>query len=319
MMGDFQLPGGRVASKAVEVQELCKTYRTRRENRIALKSLTLEIPEGEIFGFAGPNGAGKSTALKILVGLVQATSGSVSVFGHQAGSQEARKLLGFLPEVTLYHDFMGAEELLGIHAHLAGLPPKEHKARIREVLENVGLWDRRASRLSDFSKGMKQRFGIAQAILGRPKLLVLDELTSGLDPEAQANLLQLICGFKEQGLTIFFSSHHLVEIEKVCDSVAILHRGSLRAAGTLGKLLGDGRRRTLRIRTASDKKDWIDNNLWRTLSDGSYACSVSSEDSGPLIDQVRAQGGELLELQTERQSLDSLFHQLTSVPEEVLA
>jgi ABC-2 type transport system ATP-binding protein len=158
---------------AVEFRELCKTYQTRRETREALKSLTLDIPQGQIFGFAGPNGAGKSTSIKILVGLVRASAGSISIFGHPAGSRAARELLGFLPEVTLYHEFMGAEELLAIHAHLAGLPPKEPKSRIQEVLENVGLWDRRRSRIRDFSKGMKQRFGIAQAILGRPKLLVL--------------------------------------------------------------------------------------------------------------------------------------------------
>ncbi len=300
---------------AVEFRELSKTYKTRRENREALRGLTLDIPQGQIFGFAGPNGAGKSTSIKILVGLVHATSGSVSVFGHAAGTRQAREMLGFLPEVTLYHEFMGARELLEIHAHLAGLPRSEHRSRISEVLETVGLADRSDSRISEFSKGMKQRFGIAQAILGRPKLLVLDELTSGLDPQAQANLLQLLSGLKEQGMTIFFSSHHLVEIEKVCDSVAIVHRGTLRASGPLDELLGDGRRTSITIR-AKEGVD-IDAVRWRVHPDGLASCSVPREESGALLDDLRNQGHEVVELRSERQSLEALFHRLTPEREEV--
>jgi ABC-2 type transport system ATP-binding protein len=302
---------------AVEFRELSKVYKTRRESREALRGLTLDIPQGQIFGFAGPNGAGKSTSIKILVGLVHATSGSVSVFGHAAGTRQAREMLGFLPEVTLYHEFMGAQELLEIHAHLAGLPRSEHRSRIQEVLETVGLSDRGGSRISEFSKGMKQRFGIAQAILGRPKLLVLDELTSGLDPQAQANLLQLLSGLKQQGMTIFFSSHHLVEIEKVCDSVAIVHRGTLRASGSLNELLGDGGRTSITIRPLAGAT--LDAIQWRIHPDGMASCSVPREESGPLLDSLRAQGHEVVELRSERQSLEALFHRLTPETEEVAA
>ena len=236
------------------------------------------------------------------------------MFGHPAGSLEARRNIGFLPEVTLYHEFMGAEELLGIHARLAGLPRGEHKSRIAEVLEIVGLAERKKSRISEFSKGMKQRFGIAQAILARPKLLVLDELTSGLDPQAQANLLSLLSGLKSQGLTIFFSSHHLAEIEKVCDSVAILHRGTLRARGSLDELLGDGKRTSLTVRPVESDK--LDSALWRPRGDGTFSCSVPREDSAGILDALRTQGAEVLELRSERQSLDALFHRLTPEREE---
>lgn len=301
---------------AVDFRELSKTYKTRRETRQALDSLTLSIPQGQIFGFAGPNGAGKSTSLKILVGLVQATSGSVEVFGHPAGSRQARDLLGFLPEVTLYHEFMGVEELLRIHAHLAGLPRDQHASRIQEVLEKVGLWERRKSRLSDFSKGMKQRFGIAQAILANPKLLVLDELTSGLDPHAQANLLQLLLELKDHGLTIFFSSHHLVEIEKICDSVAILHHGTLRASGPLDELLGDGRRCTIKVKPGEVS---LDPSLWRTAPDGLASCSIAREESGRVLDDLRQKNVEILEFRSERQSLDALFYRLTPEQERPTA
>lgn len=299
---------------AVEFRDLCKVYKTRNETRTALQNLTLEIPAGQVYGFAGPNGAGKSTSIKILVGLVRPTSGSVTVFAEPAGSLEARSQLGFLPEVTLYHEFMGAEELLGIHANLAGLPSSEHKARIQEVLETVGLWDRRASRIKDFSKGMKQRFGIAQAILARPKLLVLDELTSGLDPHAQANLLSLIRQLKEQGLTIFFSSHHLAEIEKVCDSVAILHRGTLRAHGRLEEILGDGQRSTLRVRPS--QAEGLDPGIWAANGDGTFTRSVAREDVTRELDALRASGAEVIDLRSERQSLESVFHRLTPEVEE---
>lgn len=301
---------------AIEFKDLCKTYQARGEKRHALKGLTLDIPQGQIYGFAGPNGAGKSTSIKILVGLVKASSGTVSVFGHPAGSLEARRNIGFLPEVTLYHEFMGAEELLGIHARLAGLPRNEHKPRIAEVLEVVGLSERKKSRISEFSKGMKQRFGIAQAILARPKLLVLDELTSGLDPQAQANLLSLLGGLKAEGLTIFFSSHHLAEIEKVCDSVAILHKGTLRAHGTLDELLGDGKRYSLTVRPPTGVD--LDNTQWRARGDGTFSCSIPREETAKSLDDLRAQGSEVLELRSERQSLDALFHRLTPEREEAV-
>lgn len=299
---------------AVEFRDLCKVYKTRSETRTALKDVSLDIPAGQVYGFAGPNGAGKSTSIKILVGLVRATSGSVSVFGHPAGSREARAQLGFLPEVTLYHEFMGAEELLGVHASLAGMPVAEHKPRIQEVLETVGLWDRRGSRIKDFSKGMKQRFGIAQAILARPRLLVLDELTSGLDPHAQANLLSLIRQLKAQGLTIFFSSHHLAEIEKVCDSVAILHRGTLRAHGSLEEILGDGQRSTLRARPANAAD--LDTAIWAANGDGTFTRSVAREEVTREVDALRAKGAEIVDLRNERQSLESVFHRLTPEVEE---
>lgn len=295
---------------AVEFNELKKTYRSGNEVRVALDGLSLDIPQGQIYGFAGPNGAGKSTTIKILVGLVKPSAGSVSVFGHPAGSRQARELLGFLPEVTLYHEFMGAEELLGVHAGLAGLSGGDRKARIQEVLEAVGLWERRHSRIKDFSKGMKQRFGIALAVVARPRLLVLDELTSGLDPQAQASLLNLISGLRENaGMTIFFSSHHLNEIEKVCDSVAILHRGVLRGHGLLAELLGDGQRCTVTARPAAGTS--LDSTLWKSQGNGTFSRSLAREESGKELDALRAQGVEIVELRSERQSLESVFHRLT--------
>lgn len=224
-------------SLAVKFEGVRKTYRSKNGPVEAIRGIDLEIPEGQIFGFAGPNGAGKSTTIKILVGLLRPDEGNVEIFGHPSASMMAKKLVGFLPEVTLYHEFMGALELLKIHADIAGIPRSDRDKRCIEALEKVGLADRSKSRLKEFSKGMKQKFGIAQALVGDPKLLVFDELTSGLDPRAQASLLNLLTDLKKQGLTIFFSSHHLREIEKICDSMTIIHEGQLRCAGPMTSIL----------------------------------------------------------------------------------
>ena len=297
---------------AIEFRNLGKIYRARGEQRVALEGLTLEIPAGEIYGFAGPNGAGKSTSIKILVGLIQASTGTARIFGHRAGTRAARQLVGFLPEVTLYHEFMGAQELLGVHARLSGMSRAEQKVRIPEVLETVGLWERRSSRLQEFSKGMKQRFGIAQAILTRPRLLVLDELTSGLDPQAQANLLQLLDRLKTEGLTIFFSSHHLTEFEKICDSVAILHQGTLRCHGRLEQVLGQGDRCRVTVRCSGNP---LESHEWTGSGDGTHFTLASRERVPELLGELSQARHELVELKPDRESLESLFHRLTK-PEQ---
>ncbi len=301
--------------KAIEFIDLTKVYKTRTEERRALHGLSLSVDAGQIFGFAGPNGAGKSTAIKILIGIVKATSGTAEIFGHPCGSREGRCLLGFLPEVTLYHEFMGAEELLRIHAHLSGLPKSEHAERCRKVLEQVDLWDRRKSRIKEFSKGMKQKFGIAQALLGNPKLLVLDELTSGLDPTAQQHLLSLLEELKGEGYTIFFSSHHLEEIEKVCDSAAIIHQGALRASGTLEELLGLGVQATVRVRLPGSADGEVASPLsaeWKALpTAGEFQRTVPKDEVEQLLSQVLAQGVEILEVTRSADSLQNLFHRLT--------
>lgn len=292
---------------AVVFDGLSKTYKTRTGEIHALDSLSFEIPEGHIFGFAGPNGAGKSTAIKILVGLVRAGSGKAEVFSHPCGSLEARKLLGFLPEVTLYHEFMGAAELLTVHAKLAKVPRSERAQRCEKALKTVGLWERRTSRLKEFSKGMKQRFGIAQALVGNPKLLVLDELTSGLDPHAQASLLALLQDLKAQGLTIFFSSHHLGEIERICDSAAIIHKGRLRVCGTIDELLGDKQGVRLTLRCESGVLEKLPGS-WQPTQDSGHSCLLEQAQASEVLKVVHAGNASLVSFENRRQTLEELFH-----------
>ena len=297
---------------AISFQSVKKTYKTKQGEIPALDDLNLEVPEGSVYGFAGPNGAGKSTALKILVGLIMSDAGKVEIFGHPGGSKEAKRLIGFLPEVTLYHEFMGADELLRIHASLAGVSSKERAEKCEEALLKVGLADRRKSRLKEFSKGMKQRFGIAQAIVGEPKLLVLDELTSGLDPKAQASLLELLQQLRSQGLTIFFSSHHLREIEKICDSVAIIHKGVLRAAGKLETVLGGEDKVSMSLVFKEGCTPPSEPVVWSKEPGGSYTASVAPSEAIPLLKNLGDITQSVNRVESRKQNLEDLFAQLTT-------
>ncbi|MCA9793567.1 MAG: ABC transporter ATP-binding protein [Candidatus Eremiobacteraeota bacterium] len=278
---------------ALELAGLKKTYRSRGQNQVALTGIDLQVAKGQIFGFAGPNGAGKSTTIKILVGLMTPDQGKALVFEHPCGSQQARRQIGYLPETSTYHEFMTANELLNIHAHLAGVPRAEQAARCQEVLELVGLQDRGRSRIKEFSKGMKQRFGVAQALVGRPGLLILDELTSGLDPMAQRELLSILERLKGEGITVFFSSHHMNEIEAVCDGAAIIHKGQIHRQGTLEELLTSKMVR-LRYRQEGEVVE----------------CQLESEQAAAELSRLTTEGVEVLEYVPVRGNFAEVFHQV---------
>jgi ABC-2 type transport system ATP-binding protein len=295
---------------AIHFQDIQKTYRTRRGLVPALKGLSFAVNGGEIFGFAGPNGAGKSTAIKILVGLLNPDDGICKIFSEACGTIESKKMFGYLPEVTLYHEFMGALELLKIHAGLAGLRGKELEQKCEKALDRVGLSDRKKSRLSEFSKGMKQRFGIAQAIVGEPKLLILDELTSGLDPQAQASLLELLGDLRAQGLTIFFSSHHLAEIEKICDSVAILHKGELKAFGSLDQVLGVEQK--LRVEIEAADADTQADSIWAKEGGRRMVAYLDEKSTASALQSLGPDLQRVVSVRPQRRSLESLFLELTA-------
>jgi ABC-2 type transport system ATP-binding protein len=222
------------ARPAIETHNLRKVY----GRKVALHDLTLSVQPGEVFGFLGPNGAGKTTTVKILLGLVHPTSGTASLFGRPAGDPGARQRIGYLPENFRFHDWLTGTALLDFHARLAGLSASERARRIPAVLERVGLADRGGDRLRDYSKGMTQRIGLAQAIIHAPDLVLLDEPTSALDPVGRRDVRDLIRSFREQGMTVFLNSHLLSEVEMVCDRVAIVDGGRVVRSGRLADLLG---------------------------------------------------------------------------------
>ena len=224
----------------LQTQKLRVEYRSRelrQPPKVALNGLDLEVHAGEVFGFLGPNGAGKTTTMNVLLGFVPLTSGSASLFGIDVRQPIARQRIGYLPELTYYYKFLTAEELLRFYAKIFGLARAEADQRIAELLKLVELEHAAKRPIKSYSKGMQQRVGLAQSLINNPDLLILDEPTSGLDPLGRMKVREIIQRLKEQGKTVFFSSHELGEVETVCDRVAILHEGRLRVEGRVDDLV----------------------------------------------------------------------------------
>jgi ABC-2 type transport system ATP-binding protein len=224
---------------AVETINLEKTYAVgfwRKTPRVALRPLNLTVAEGEVFGFLGPNGAGKTTTLKLLMGLVFPTGGTARILGKDINDSAIKAQVGFLPEQPYFYDYLTAKELLEYYAQLSGVEAKERGRKIEAMLERVGLKDAARVQLRKFSKGMLQRVGLAQAILHDPKVVFLDEPMSGLDPMGRREVRDLIEELKQQGKTVFFSTHILSDAEALCDRVAIIHQGELRGVGHVAEL-----------------------------------------------------------------------------------
>lgn len=224
---------------AIEILGLEKTYTVgfwRKQAKSALRPLRLQVEDGEIFGFLGPNGAGKTTTLKLLMGLVCPTSGSARILGMEIGDPRVKARIGFLPEQPYFYDYLTARELLEYYGQLSGVPAKERATRIEAVLDQVKLQNVDRLQLRKFSKGMLQRVGIAQAILHDPQVVFLDEPMSGLDPMGRREVRDLMEQLKQQGKTVFFSTHILSDAEALCDRVAVIHQGELRGVGAVADL-----------------------------------------------------------------------------------
>jgi ABC-2 type transport system ATP-binding protein len=224
---------------AIEILGLEKTYMVgfwRKRPKHALQPLHLTVEDGEIFGFLGPNGAGKTTTLKMLMGLVFPTAGTARILGKDWTDPEVKAQIGFLPEQPYFYDYLTAHELLDYYGQLSGVPAKDRKNRVEEVLQRVGLTDIKGIQLRKFSKGMLQRVGIAQAILHNPRLVFLDEPMSGLDPLGRREVRDLMLQLQQEGKTVFFSTHILPDAESLCDRVAIINQGELRGVGAVEEL-----------------------------------------------------------------------------------
>jgi len=222
----------------VSVKDLRKRYRAG--DPWAVDGVTFELEAGEAFGLLGPNGAGKTSVVKMIAGLIHPDVGSISLFGSHPGNPAARAQLGFAPEDPDFPKFLRASEILDYFASLLGLDEAERKRRIPETLAFAGL-DAERRQIQQFSKGMKQRLGIAQAILGRPKLLILDEPAADLDPLGRRDVRALIERLKQSGVAILLNSHLLSEVELVCDTVAIMGKGRVLKEGTMEEVVPEGR------------------------------------------------------------------------------
>ena len=219
---------------AIQIQNFSKEYPVPRqkEKRVAVDALTLDVSAGGLFGFLGPNGAGKTTTIKMLLGFLPPTSGEAWLFGTPVSDVSARQNVGYLPEQPYFPKFLSALEVVQAHAGLSGLSGKQAKSQTERCLRQVGMWDGRHMILSKCSKGMTQRVGLASALVGDPDLLIMDEPSSGLDPVGRKELRELLVALKNEGKTIFLSSHLLSEMEPVCDRVGVMAHGKLVACGT---------------------------------------------------------------------------------------
>jgi ABC-2 type transport system ATP-binding protein len=299
-------------TSAIETRGLGKSYRggLRRKPFTAVEALDLSVPRGQVFGFLGPNGAGKTTTIMMLLGNVRPSRGKGWVLGQPIGNVDAKRRLGFLPEKFQFHDFLQADEFLDVHGKLYGMPAKRRQQRIGEALELVGLADRRRSRLSQFSKGMQQRIGLAQALLHEPDLVILDEPTSALDPIGRRQVRDIVLHLKARGATVFLNSHLLSEIEMTCDQVAILNRGRLVRQGTLDELLAPASVVDLQVEggDAGLRAALAAVGAARELEPGRWEVRVADARRVPeLAEAVVRHGGRLHAMRPQRESLEEFF------------
>src|SRR5215213_3505884 len=278
----------------IETAGLRKVY----GSKIAVDDLTLQVPRGEVFGFLGPNGAGKSTSVKMLLGLVAPSSGDARVLGRSPSHPASMARVGFLPEHFRFHEWLQAAELLDMHGRLYGMDTAIRRRRIPELLEQVGLAEHARRPIADFSKGMLQRIGLAQALLNDPELVFLDEPTSALDPFGRMLVREIIHDLKARGTTVFLNSHLLGEVEATCDRVSFIKAG--RVLRTLAlKDIAEGQIHVeLRV-------DAITPELLAALEQalgahGSLVANAPSDSTAPAICQLTLTDEELLPLIAER-------------------
>lgn len=225
---------------AIEIQDLCVSFPGRGAAVHALQNLTLTVEPGNVYGFLGPNGAGKTTTLQVLLGFQEATSGTARLFGRPVTQSIAREKIGYMAENPDTYRFLTGRELLTMAGRLFSLPPSVIRQRSAQLLQETGLSEAADRRIASYSRGMRQRICMAQALINDPDLLILDEPTGGLDPLGRRDIRRMIAARKAAGKTVFFSSHELSEVEASCDRIAILSKGRLVAEGPVSELVPPG-------------------------------------------------------------------------------
>jgi ABC-2 type transport system ATP-binding protein len=294
---------------AIEIQHLRKVF----GEKVAVEDLTLNVERGEVFGFLGPNGAGKTTSVKMLLSLIQPTSGEGKLFGERLGTAEVRSRIGFLPEHFRFHDWLTAREFLQLHADLYRMPKATAAPRIADLLELVGLTPHREKRLRAFSKGMLQRIGLAQAMLNNPELVILDEPTSGLDPVGRRLVRDIIRDMRANGTTVFLNSHLLSEVEITCDRVAFIKHGKVIHTSAVqslieGEVTVSIRARQLTPAIVQGLNTWSSN----VRVDGEHlTLTLPAEVDLPAVNRYLVENGsEVYALTPQKISLEDLFIQI---------
>ena len=297
---------------AIETDGLSKKYR----QLIAVRNLALQIPHGEIFGLLGPNGAGKTTAILMLLGMIRPTAGTAQLLGKPIGDQIIRRRIGFLSEKFQQQEFLTPTELLLMHGKLAGIPKRELIRCISESLSRVGLASCAGLRISELSRGMQQRIGLAQALLADPELIILDEPMSALDPLGRRDMREIIFGLRAAGKTVVLNSHLLSEMEMVCDRVAILHKGEMLVQGKVQELLSFASRVEVEVEGMNDMAMAAVRNIAQKLRlervpITRFTVWLNREEDIPELAQAMVRNNVRLKaLKPNRETLEDLFVRL---------
>jgi ABC-2 type transport system ATP-binding protein len=285
---------------AIVITNLAKTYKGKHGARVdALRDLTLDIENGEIFGFLGPNGAGKSTTIKLLMGLIHPSTGNASIMGRDIASTEARRYVGYLPENPAFYDYLSAEEYLHFVGKTFDMPVSQLREITGDLLRRLELWDARKRLIRTYSKGMVQRVGLAQVLLHDPQVYILDEPMSGLDPVGRALVKDIILDLKARGKCVFFSTHIIADVETICDRVGIILKGKLQSVERVETIMTEG-------------------IIGYHLSIRNRGTNTSSEkyvpkDELPMVmRELQAAGGEISLIEPKRKSLEDFFLDIVS-------
>lgn len=304
---------------AIEINGLSKEYETGflfKKKVLALDDLTLNVPQGCIFGFLGGNGAGKTTTIKTLMRLQFPTAGSAKILGHDISDVQMHRRIGYCPENPYFYDYLTAEELMDHFGRLFEFDAAKRRSQTAELLEAVGLKEKdRRRQLRKFSKGMLQRVGLAQSLINDPEIVFMDEPMSGLDPVGRREIRELIAGLRDKGVTVFMSTHILSDIESLCDEVAILHSGKLAASGTLSSLLssmGESREYEITLQgidadAIREKIEFIAGATITTKPNGAAITVLDETDIDAVLEISRNTGGTLAGIHPLKQSLEELF------------
>ena len=299
---------------AIEIAGLTKDYPSgfwRKRMRRSLDNLSLQVEEGEVFGFLGPNGAGKTTTLKLLMGLIFPTSGTARIRGRSIDDVGMHRDIGYLPEQPYFYDYLTARELLDYCARFFGYSAPDRRERVSRFLARVGLSAAAGMQLRKFSKGMLQRAGIAQAILHDPQVVFLDEPMSGLDPVGRREVRDIILELKQQGRTVFFSTHILSDAEMLCDRVAVLVGGKLQGVGSPDQIVSIEVHGMEILFEAREERPLPANLAERSAKIGArYRIEVPEADLYPTLDALRGSEARILSVQPLRPTLEDFFFRL---------
>jgi ABC-2 type transport system ATP-binding protein len=305
---------------AIVIEKLTKTHKPTWPWQLpatVLSDVSISVGRGEIFGFLGPNGAGKTTTMKILMGLMRATSGSVELLGAPANDVHVHKHIGYLPESPYFYDYLSAEEFLVFYGRLAGLNKADLQRRVPLLLSRVGLIDAQSRPLRKFSKGMLQRIGLAQALIHDPELVILDEPMSGLDPVGRKDVRDIILSLRDQGKTVFFSTHIISDVEMICDRVGILAKGKLLAMGRIEDLVSRHVAQSVEVvceGLVGEEIPLIKSAAVRLLQRGDRCWMIipGQNKVEEVLVAIRQAGGRLISVIPHKGSLEEIFLEQTN-------